>query len=152
MYGVCIPWVCSSIVGINVGACIGFNAVVQTITIDVVVNRITDEITIGSAGMSEPSNGLERQSPSIRSVYPYHHRQGLRSNHDVGLHPQAIGSVAIKVCHQDADLNSEFIVEQAAIGIDGEVGQVHQSVGVPQIARSQPRRTGFWQVWFDFKG
>ena len=54
---------------------------------------------------------------------------------------------------QYADLNNELIVEQAAVGIDREVGQMHQ------FGRRSPNRTvvgaqeqTFWQVWFNLEG
>ena len=44
--GIGIPCIGSRIVGVNVCACVGLNGVVQTITIDIIVNRIADEVAI----------------------------------------------------------------------------------------------------------
>ena len=44
--GIGIPCIGSRVVGIDVCACVGLDRVVQTITIDVIVNRIANEVTI----------------------------------------------------------------------------------------------------------
>ena len=153
--GIGIPCIGSRVVGIDVGACVGLNRVVQTITIDIIVNRIADEVAIEigwnirTVQWVGETFTLDDIGEAIAIVVKVFDQTTAR----VSILGQFVRQTIKVRILQDADLNNEFIVEQTAVGIDGEVGQLHQ------LGRCSPNGSiisteeqAFWQVWFDFKG